>query len=211
MERPKGQRIGLWAISVGLISFLLWNYMLSGTFEAQTKAEEQLAKVEKEIAKETVLMNNLVRFRKEVKELDELLKLALKRLPQKREIPSMLETISGLARNAGLEVKRFAPQADINKRYYAEVPIDIEMKGTFHKVVTFFDEVSRMPRIVNIKELTIDRPSGYSGNEAVEIEIKGILRTFRYLEPSERPKNEEDEESDDPNGGGKPAAKNKKA
>jgi len=70
--------------------------------------------------------------------ITEELKQALTELPNDREIPGLLSEIDGLARRSGLEVRRFQPLPEVMAEYYAEVPVQIVMDGSYHKVANFF-------------------------------------------------------------------------
>lgn len=186
LERPKWQRVSMWVGSLLFMTFIFWQYSYSSSVEEHTKLNDRYSTLQSQLATETAIVNNLPKFKKEVEKLNELYDVAVRKLPQKREIASLLESVSGLAKDSGLDVKRFAPRQDVTKDFYAEVLVDVEMKGTFHKVVTFFDELSRMSRIVNVQEIALKHPRGYSDSEGVDVDVTGLLKTFRYLEPEER-------------------------
>jgi len=79
--------------------------------------------------------------------------IAKKLLPEKREIPSLLTGISQSGQDAGLEFLTFQPQNEVVKDFYAEIPVLIKVAGGYHNVAMFFDNVSRLYRIVNMKDI----------------------------------------------------------
>ena len=129
---------------------------------------------------------NLVRLRKELQQLDAELKRALAQLPEKGEIPDLLSTISAKAQQAGLDVILFRPRAETFQDFYAEVPVDITVKGNFHNTVSFFDEVGRMDRMVNINNIGFKNPT--VAGDRIMLETTSVATAFRFLTDAERKK-----------------------
>jgi type IV pilus assembly protein PilO len=186
LDRPRGQRIGIWVGSILFVCFVFWQYFYSGAIKEQEELEVKIENLNSQIGHEQRLARNLVKFRKEVKELEVKLKFALQELPDEREIPDLLNNMSSLARDAGLEVSLFKPNPEIFREFYAEVPVTVSVEGTFHQVATFFDEVGRLSRIVNINQIFIREPRKQEDQEQMRIKSDCVATTFRYLDESER-------------------------
>ena len=135
------------------------------------------------------IARNLDSYEREVEVLDQQLVVALRELPDKREIDLFLDSISDKARNSGLEVPLFQPQPEQKKDFYAEVPVQIAVRGSFNQVATFFDEVGHLERIVNVDRFAIAQPVFDSGQ--VQLTTNLTATTFRFFEESERPKPDE--------------------
>jgi len=133
-----------------------------------------------ELAKAESVAENLPAFEKELENLEAELKVALRQLPDSKEIPGLLTDISTLGKNAGLDIKKFKPNHEIARGFYAEVPLEISFTGTFHQTVAFFDLVAKLPRIVNVGELKmeIDRES----SEETVLRVSGKATTFRFID-----------------------------
>jgi type IV pilus assembly protein PilO len=192
LDRPRWQKIAMWIGSLLMFSYLYWHFIFSSKLETYSKTKENLERIESQIGIETAKLRNLPTLRKELSEFKELNSKALEMLPKKGQVESLLDSVSELAEKSGLSVQTFIPRPEIKRQFYAEIPVDMEMKGSFHQVVTFLDELSREPRIVNVQDILIDNPRGYTGNSGVDIDVKAVLKTFRYLEPSERPQASKD-------------------
>jgi type IV pilus assembly protein PilO len=106
-----------------------------------------------EFTKLVVLARDRAQFMEEVESLDRELKVAMSILPDKKEIPSLLKRISEEAEKFGLEVNFFQPKGEMRKGFYAEVPVDIKLKGTYHEVLSFFDSINKLSRIVNVSNI----------------------------------------------------------
>ncbi len=111
------------------------------------------------------------------------LKKALRELPNDREIPELLKRISSVARKVGLEIKKFQPLPEVVREYYAEVPVALEVAGSYHEVAMFFDRLSKLGRIVYVKNVEIKNPEEQGGK--VFLDVVGTSVTFRFLSEDE--------------------------
>lgn len=141
---------------------------------------EQQLQLQRKLAEVRSVASNEERVKQEIAELERKLAVALRQLPDDKELPVLLTDVTSLGKTAGLDFKAFRPQPEFRREFYAEVPIEVEFTGSFHDIASFFDEVSRLPRIVNIGELdiAIDR----EGSEATVLKVKGKATTFRFIE-----------------------------
>jgi type IV pilus assembly protein PilO len=186
----KVKQIAIWVGSLVFVIFIFWQYFYSDKLDAQTKLQEQKDSLETEMTQEKRLAMNMPKIRDEVKGLDIKLKFALQELPDRKEIPDLLSSISGLAKDAGLEVQLFRPKGEVTKDFYADVPVAVSVQGTYHQVATFFDEVGHLPRIVNIDQIVVKDPQ--ISSDGVDIKADCVATTFRYLDESERVKRTEE-------------------
>jgi len=76
-------------------------------------------------------------------------------IPQRKETADILRQIQALAYDSRLDVLRFAPGTEINKEFYAEWPIPIQVSGNYHNLGTFFDKLSKFPRVFTIENFTV--------------------------------------------------------
>lgn len=131
------------------------------------------------------LVADLAQYKRDVERLNQELQKALKLLPNRTEIPSLLQKISSLASKSGLDIYRFQPAPEIPQDFYAKVPVSLELEGTFGDVTNFFDAVGKLSRIVNIGKLSFGLKPG-SGSSSKEVVRKKVLKvtcvatTFRF-------------------------------
>ncbi|MBI5637470.1 MAG: type 4a pilus biogenesis protein PilO [Nitrospinae bacterium] len=159
--------------------------LISGTMAETDVIREELLKAQKDVQVKEALERRLPEFEKKIAELDGQLAMIRRQLPEKKEIPDLLDQISSLGTQSGLQFQLFRPLPEAEKDFYAEVPVDLVVFGSFHNVVEFFDKVARMPRIVTITNIEI----GKSGNKMKGTRLKGTpveakckAVTFRFLE-----------------------------
>ena len=121
--------------------------------------------------------NQLKYYQDKLKEAEMEFKIVTKKLPEKKEIPALLSSISQSGRDAGLEFLLFQPEPEQNKDFYAEIPVSIRITGSYHNVALFFDKVARLSRIVNIDDIKM---TSTKGNANLITSCKAV--TYRFVE-----------------------------
>ena len=177
---PKAVRIGMIpAIAVLVVGLYGYLFYMPAQDDLAIARESQL-QLQRKLSEVRAVASNEDAVREEIEILEKKLAAALRQLPDSKELPVLLTDITSLGKNAGLDFKAFRPKTEERKAFYAEVPIDIEFTGQFHDIATFFDEISRLPRIVNIGELSVSvhRESAMS----TWLSVKGKATTFRFVE-----------------------------
>ncbi|MBI4746421.1 MAG: type 4a pilus biogenesis protein PilO [Deltaproteobacteria bacterium] len=168
--------VGTLALIAGLYWYLLYNPKTAELAELNLRQE----KLQAELIESMAIAADLPRFEAEVTRLNDELKKALLELPDKKEIPSLLTNISKLGIESGLEFIRFKPMNEVPSGFYAKVPVEISVKGTFHALAVFFDKVSRLSRIVNITEADIGGAKDEGGK--VILTTPCLATTYRFIE-----------------------------
>ncbi|WP_020585667.1 type 4a pilus biogenesis protein PilO [Desulfobacter curvatus] len=111
--------------------------------------------------------------------------IAMTALPDKRELPSLLDEISKAGRDAGLEIQLFAPQNMVEKSSYIEIPLSMTVAGRYHQMAEFFYRVAGLNRIVNISTINMNRMSGKDTADRNKIQMKCVAVTYMFVEPKE--------------------------
>ncbi|MHB8057956.1 MAG: type IV pilus inner membrane component PilO [Desulfuromonadaceae bacterium] len=143
----------------------------------------EISKLENEINEKTRTANNLPKLKLEYEQLDRELLLALAELPNSKEIPSLLTSITSLGKSAGLDFLTFRPKPEVIKDFYADVPVDIVVSGSYFSVANFFAAVANLPRIVNITNVTFSDIK--SVNNRMMTKVTCLATTFRFLDKKE--------------------------
>ena len=120
----------------------------------------------------------ITQFKLQLAEMDVRYKQILDMLPESKEIPGLLETISNLGQQQGLEFLLFKPEKEIPKDFVSEIPITLHLKGNYHEIGVFFDRLRRLPRIINVKQLEL----GTFDEKTNRIMARCQLVTFRVLQ-----------------------------
>ena len=186
LERSTAQKIAILAVTVILMVALYYSFLFAPKADEIAKLADSVEIAHNEKTVKTQKAANLSRLRQDLQRLDAELKKAIAQLPEKREIPELLSSISSKAQQSGLDVLLFRPRAESYQEFYAEVPVDITVKGNFHNTVSFFDEVGRMDRLVNIDNIGFKNPTVTGDN--VVLETTSVATAFRFLDDAERKK-----------------------
>ena len=173
-------------IAVGIF-VVLWGcfawFLYMPQKENITRIERDLSTARDKLARLKKVERNLREFKKKLKETEAKFKEALQLLPDKEEIPTLLTSISNLGANSGLEFLLFQPQAEVRRNFYAEIPLKMEINGPFHNVAVFFDQVSRLGRIVNIRDLNmIEMRSAKTREDTVILKTGCTATTYKFIE-----------------------------
>ena len=128
--------------------------------EEIANAEENVDRLEQQLRTVKIRARSLQKFRDEYAKIQERFHEALKLLPDKREIPNLLKSISQQGLDAKLEFRLFSPQPEKPKDFYMEIPVSMEVRGEYINVLDFFDRIGRMDRIVNVLNINMkpDKP-----------------------------------------------------
>ena len=153
--------------------------------EEFTQLKVKLAGLQNEVTEKQRIANNLPQLKREFEELKQELQNALTELPNQKEIPTLLTSITTAGKAAGLDFLIFRPKAEEPKDFYASVPVDISVAGTFFEVANFFVSVGSLPRIVNISNVSFADIRESSGRNMVRVNC--LATTFRFLDKKEIP------------------------
>jgi len=170
--------VGLAGIVVVVLGLYVYLSLMPLIDEIHSQ-EAQVTEQKKQLLENQRLAGDLPRKREEFARLEVQLKAALSMLPKKSQIPDLLESVSRAGTDSGLEFAVFTPKNERGQPLYAEVPVDVNMMGTFRQFLTFLKRVGELPRIVAVKNLELGR-----GSDADVVMIKGNVLTYRFVDQS---------------------------
>ena len=156
-ELSKIQRIMI-CVGVFVVIFVLfWFLSYWPRWQSIGKLDAEHKRLTADLTRSKKNAQQLESLRKEFESKQRDFNLVMKSLPEKEEISSLLTGVSQSGQQSGLEFLLFQPQADVNKNFYAEIPVSIRVSGGYHNVAQFFDKVANLSRIVNIRNIQISR------------------------------------------------------
>nr|MBF0220827.1 type 4a pilus biogenesis protein PilO [Desulfobulbaceae bacterium] len=176
----KNHKIGICVAAV-VIPLALF-YFLS--FSPKSKNIQQLtasiSSLEKELANVKLKAAEIEEQQALMKEMEIKFKEASVLIPDNQEIPSLLKTISSQGTGAGLDILSFVPGAESPKEFYAEIPVSLSVQGTYHNLGYFLDTVSKLPRIVNVSNISMGAPKMEAGEMMLNTKVS--LVTYKFLD-----------------------------
>ncbi|UCF89997.1 MAG: type 4a pilus biogenesis protein PilO [Desulfobacterales bacterium] len=146
---------------------------------------KDLEKLEKQLATAKRNAANLDNFQAQMEAARVQFKTAMRALPEQKEIPALLTSISKSGQEVGLEFLLFEPKPEKRKEFYAELPVAMNVKGTYHELALFFDKVARLSRIVNIGNIQMAKGKGGSNLSA-----KCTAVTYRFVDAPKKKKSD---------------------
>lgn len=177
---------------IAVVSLLVagaWFY-----FDTQTQLDE----LNQMHAKETELRStfetnqkkaaSLPDYQKQLVEMEKLFGDMLRQLPDKTQVAELLVDVSQTGLASGLEFELFKPLAEVKKDFYAELPIDIRVVGTYAKFGSFVSGLAALPRIVTVHNVRIKRQTGAGGKPNIgdaNLLMDAQVKTYRYLDEGE--------------------------
>lgn len=142
------------------------------------RLEQDIFNLDREIEKGRQAKADLPKLEEDIRgyelELDRLTKI----LPTNKETPVLIKRLKQLVERGFLRFQRFTPGAFIERDYYYEWPIAVELDGTFHELGLFFDRLSSFSRIINVNELKITPIRSKDGPYTIHASF--TQRTFIY-------------------------------
>ena len=163
-KMKKGHRllifVGTFLLLGGGFFYFVWMPMTS---EIQ-HTEKEVTDLKDKIRMAKIQARQLAKFKETETRLDKELLKAVKLLPHRREIPTLLAEVSELGIKSNLQFRLFSPEKEDLKEFYVEIPVSIEVSGRYRDVALFFDRVKNMGRIVNIVNISITPQKELSTN-----------------------------------------------
>jgi type IV pilus assembly protein PilO len=204
LERPAGQKFAAIGAIVVAIAVLDWQYFYGSRQRDLADLHTQVTEKRAELENKRGKTNARAQAERELRDLVAELKRAEARLPDQREIADLLSSVAASGRAAGLEIVLFRQKQEIYHDFYAEVPVEMQMRGTYNDVTLFLDRVKRLDRIVNVSDIQLKKPR--VEGERLLLDAGCTATTFRFLDEAERQRILEDKKKKE-QGGQKGAGK----
>jgi type IV pilus assembly protein PilO len=192
-ELENRQRLMVCAGALVLVFGAYWYFVYSGRRAETLSVKTKIIELRQQRDSKQALVANLGQLQKTVRDLGAQLKQAEARLPDSKEIPDLLSSISSAGRDSGLDVLTFRQRTELLRDFYAEVPVDVTVRGNYHEVASFFDRVGKLDRIVNVGDIVMQGPRR-EGDEMI-VETLCSATTFRFLDEGERAQIQKEKEA----------------
>lgn len=164
----------------GQLSLLQAEQQVEQALKAQIVSKEQTAA-------------NFSAYKQQLDAMQNTFKVMLQQLPGQTEVPGLLEDISNIGIASGLEFRLFKPLPEKQLDFYAELPIQIAVKGNYHQLAEFVSRVSALSRIVSIDAFSIEpaprgsftptgTPAALLTNQTDHLIMNMTAKTYRYTE-----------------------------
>jgi type IV pilus assembly protein PilO len=182
---PLRQKVLALMVLLVLMGFAYFSIYYQSAMQEEERLTQNLAALRLELTQKQKLLEEKVKFEKEIAELQEQLKVAMAKLPEQKEIPGLLISMSEAEGLGGVEFQLFEPLAPVEKEFYAELPVKISFTGAYHDTAIFFEKVAKLSRIVNVSDISMERrESAKDGSNArgPVLATSCLIKTYMFVE-----------------------------
>ncbi len=172
--------VGAWLIV--LTGFLTYMFVWQTERTQLTRFQNQETQLRTEFRNKHEKAVNLQVYKQQLADIERSFGALLRQLPGKTEVPNLLVDISQTGLAAGLQQKLFQPGPEVKKDFYAELPIKIELTGSYHQFGDFVSGIAALPRIVTLHDISI-RPQAKGSYDELVLDL--TAKTYRYLDEEE--------------------------
>ena len=174
------KKLGILGALFILIFAGFWFGFIKSEIEKKEKKDKEFHKLKVDLDSKKQVAEDPQAFAAKLDRLRKHLEVMKAQLPDEKEIPSLLKTISSLGKDAGLSFELFQPRAEIYRDFYAEIPVQIQVRGGYHEVADFFYKVGMLDRVVNMSDVVMGNPRESDGSMVMKTSC--LATTFRFLE-----------------------------
>ncbi|AWB56262.1 MULTISPECIES: type 4a pilus biogenesis protein PilO [unclassified Colwellia] len=178
---PKAAKIVLSIFLVILVLGLGYVLMISDQIEQLKRVTVEETTLKQQYQAKYHIAANLELFEQQMIEAEAMFANQLKSLPESHETPGLLDDITFVGTTTGLNFVKLNWQPEIEQEIYIELPIDIEVIGTYHEFGQFVSRIAGLPRIVTLHDFDINLQKQASG----DLKLKLQAKTYRYREAAE--------------------------
>ncbi|TDJ04021.1 MAG: hypothetical protein E2O67_07095 [Deltaproteobacteria bacterium] len=148
-------RLLILAVIIAVLAGAFYYFLLEPKRSEIKSLQTTLQKREKLRNEYENIARELPKFEAENKRLENEFKQAAKKLPVKKEIATLIDSIYSAVNASGLKPIAFTPKKEVQKEVYIEIPISLNVRGSYFELANFFDRIAKLPRIVNIRNMSL--------------------------------------------------------
>lgn len=183
MERlakvPKAIRLAVVSGFLVLLAGLYVHFVHRPILAERSALIQRAQELQREVNNARAVASNIPAVEAEIGDMERELDLALKQLPNRKQFEDLLQDISTAGKKVGVTIKTIDRDKEVPRDFYAEVPFQLEIEGSYHDLARFFEMVASLPRIVNIGSLDIEVSK--ETQAATRLKVAGKARTYRFL------------------------------
>ena len=182
---PAAVKAGLLGAAILAVCILVGVFLLLPKQKEIQRLGDEITKQENEIAKDQAKVAKLATLKMENEKLKKRLEELKLQLPEEKEISSLLKQVSDLGIKSGLKIVSWKPEQkkDHPSGIVYEIPVSVELSGSYHNLGMFFSSLTKLNRIVNISDIKIGDPKPEINDALLKITFKAA--TFSAVPESE--------------------------
>lgn len=172
-------------LAVGIAALGIYFYAFhddGSSLETNLKKIESELKLEQDKEKEVQqAFTEQEKIKKEVENLGQQFVIASKAIPTDHQIGEILVSISSLAAASGVNVIQQQQGKEVLKEIVEEKPMRVKLEGSYTEIVRFLDYLSRLERILRVRDFTISRSSAFDAKKSNRLVFEGEIISYRFV------------------------------
>lgn len=181
-----------------LLGYFYYMFFFGEILTKKMALDARLTDMQQQITEKERFVAKLDQYVREVNSLKEYFRLALLKLPNEREIAGLLASVVLAGEEAHINFLLFQPPPEAKtppptdvkakpgetaepEKFYEEIPVKVQIEGTFHNTVSFFSKVAKLPRIINIEDIAMTDPKDVKGKGRI-IRTSCTVKTYMFVD-----------------------------
>ena len=197
-----------------LLGYFYYMFFFQSVLDKRISLGAKLTELQKQVDEKERVAAQIGRFVREIDSLKESFKTALLKLPDRQEMPALLDSVSLAGKKSGVDFLLFEPKVEEKpppkanpaapakpaaggtppqtagapakpagpEKFYDEILVKMQLSGGFQNTISFFDEVGRLPRIINIEQIEIAAPVADAKGKGGNLKTSCIMKTYMFVE-----------------------------
>jgi type IV pilus assembly protein PilO len=174
-----GVKVAILAVLFVVIVFAGYWFGWSSQLDALNTAKQEEMSLRDTYMNKKRQAVNLDAYKQQLKDIEHSFGALLKQLPNKSEMDALLTDINQAGLGRGLQFELFKPGTEKIGDFYAELPINVRLTGTYHDLGAFASDIAQLPRIVTLHDIEI------SPDKNGVLTMNAVVKTYRYLDADE--------------------------
>ncbi|KRW50107.1 pilus assembly protein PilP [Aeromonas allosaccharophila] len=154
----------------------IYYYVIANSLTNLTQEAGKETELKAQFESKAMLAANLGAYKAQMVQLEQLVDTQLKQLPNTHEVAGLLDDISFIATDNGLKLNRINWEPELKHEFSTELPMRIEVVGTYHEIGKFTADMAALPRIVILDSFTL----GQSKDAGDLISMSMLAKTYKY-------------------------------
>jgi type IV pilus assembly protein PilO len=145
-----------WAVILGVavaITVGAYFLMFKPAIDQNTTTGQQLMAVKAENDSLRPYRDKLTDLERQIESLKQQLEIQKRIVPDEKEADTFIRLVQATATAAGIEIRSYISKPTAAKEFFVEAPFDINIDGPYYSVLSFFDKMAKLDRIINVSGL----------------------------------------------------------
>jgi type IV pilus assembly protein PilO len=153
---PQNYMFIIMVVLVLLCVGALYYFVMTPQLETKARVAKEASDLRAEVENLRNIKKNIVKHRQEYAKMQEVMQEVLKQLPESKDMPNLLRSVTLVSEESRLKVRQFEPKQIRNKDFYSELPFEMKFQGKFSNLASFLDGVRKQERIISVADFTFD-------------------------------------------------------